>query len=100
MTGKNITFNAKKINKRNFYKNIKLSEIDEIDVEKILISKQESYGTKRPLKYFLGYNNNEYLRPLCIKLPKMIGYDKNFDSNKTMSFTASDNKLLKKYATI
>ena len=28
----------------------------------------------------------------------MIGYDKCFDSNKTMSFKASDSKLLKKYA--
>ena len=27
----------------------------------------------------------------------MIGYVKCFDSNKTMSFKASDNKLLKKY---
>ena len=27
----------------------------------------------------------------------MIGYVKNFDSNKTMSFKISDNKLLKKY---
>ena len=27
----------------------------------------------------------------------MIGYIKNFDSNKTMSFKVSDNKLLTKY---
>ena len=27
----------------------------------------------------------------------MIGYVKNFDSNKTISFKVSDNKLLKKY---
>ena len=27
----------------------------------------------------------------------MIGYVKHFDSNKTMSFKFSDNKLLKKY---
>ena len=27
----------------------------------------------------------------------MTGYVKHFDSNKTMSFKASDNKLLKKY---
>ena len=30
----------------------------------------------------------------------MIGYVKLFDSNKTMSFKASDNKLLKKYTKI
>ena len=27
----------------------------------------------------------------------MIGYIKHFDSNKTMSFKVTDNKLLKKY---
>ena len=30
----------------------------------------------------------------------MIGYVKHFDSNKTMSFEVSDNKLLKKYSKI
>ena len=30
----------------------------------------------------------------------MIGYIKHFDSNKTMSFKVSDNKLLKKYKKI
>ena len=34
---------------------------------------------------------------LCINLCQMIGYVKHFDSNKTMSFKVSDNKLLKKY---
>ena len=32
-----------------------------------------------------------------MKLPQMIGYVKHFDSNKTMSFKVSDNKLLKNY---
>ena len=31
------------------------------------------------------------------KASSMIGYVKCFDSNKIMSFKASDNKLLKKY---
>ena len=30
----------------------------------------------------------------------MIGYVKNFDDNKTMSFTVDDSKLLKKYSKI
>ena len=37
MGGKNTIFNDKKINKSNFYKNKKLSKIDEIDVDKIMI---------------------------------------------------------------
>ena len=37
MSGKNIVFNDKKINKSNFYKIKKLSKIDETDFDKILI---------------------------------------------------------------
>ena len=47
MSEKNITFNDKKINKSNFYKSKKLSKIDGIDVNKILISKKEAYGKKK-----------------------------------------------------
>ena len=39
----------------------------------------------------------DIIRPLCIKLPQMIGYVKNFDINKTMSFKVGDSKLLKNY---
>ena len=52
---------------------------------------------KNSLKYFTGYNDDEVIRPLCIKLPQMVGYVKHFDNDKTMSFKVGDNKLLKKY---
>ena len=74
-----------KISKSNFY---------------IRVSKKESYGAKHSLKYFIGYNDDDVIRPLCIRLPQMIGYVKCFDNNKTMSFKVSDNKLLKKYTKI
>ena len=93
MSGKSINFEDRKISESNFYKNKKLFNIHDLDV-----NKKESYGTKNSLKYFLGYNDDDdFIGPLCIKLPQMIGYVKHFDSNKTMSFKASDNKLLKKY---
>ena len=47
MSGKNTNFDDRKINKSNFDKNKKLSKIDEIDVDKILVSKKEPYGTKK-----------------------------------------------------
>ena len=68
-----------------------------MDVNEILVSKKESYGTKYSLKYFIGYNDDDVIRPLCIKLPQVIGYVKNIDSNKAMSFKVGDNKLLKKF---
>ena len=46
MSRKSINFNDKKIKKSNFYKKKKINSIDDIDVNKILVSKKESYGTK------------------------------------------------------
>ena len=97
MRGKNINFEDKEINKSNFYKNKILYKIEDIDINNILVSEKESYGTKNSLKYFIGYNDDDVIRPLCIKLPQVIGYIKSFDSNKPISFKVSDNKLLKKY---
>ena len=45
---------------------------------------------------FIGYNDDDVIRPLCIMGPQMIGYIKHFDSNK-MSFKVNDHELLKKY---
>ena len=96
MSGKSINFEDKKINKSNFYKNRKILSIYDLDVNKILVSKTESYGTKNSFKYYIGYDYDDVIRSLCIKLPQMIGYVKIFDSNKTLSFKVSDNKILKK----
>ena len=43
MSGKNINFDDKKIIKSNFYKNKKLFNIDDIDVNKTLISKKKNH---------------------------------------------------------
>ena len=59
MSEKNINFEDRKIKKSDFYKNKKIKRIDDIDVDKMLVSKKESYGTKNSLKYFIGYNDND-----------------------------------------
>ena len=106
---KNVNLDDKKISKSNFYKNKKSFNIHDLYVNKILVAKKESYGTKSSLKYFIGYNNDDVIRLLSIKFPQMVlnkdgtkhlNGIKHFDSNKTMSFKASDNKLLKKYTKI
>ena len=97
MSGKNINFDDKKIQKSDFYKNKKINSIEDIDANKILVSKKESYGTKNSFKYFIGYNDNDIIRPLCIRLPQMTGYARKFDENATMSFRVSNKQLLKNY---
>ena len=97
MSGKNTNFNDKRIRKSDFHKNKKINNIDDIDVNNILLSKKESYGTKNLLKYFVGYNDNDIIRPLCIRLPQMTGYARKFDENPAISFIVKDKQLLKNY---
>ena len=86
MNGKNTNFNEQKIKKSDFYKNKRLFKIDETDGEKIIASKKQPYVTNKSIKYFIGYNDDDVVRPLRIKLSQMIRYVKWFDSDKTMSF--------------
>ena len=57
MNQKNINFDNKNIKKSNFYKkNKKIFNIDDIDVNKILVSKKEQYGKFNSFKYFVWYD--------------------------------------------
>ena len=75
MSSKNVNFGDKKIKKSDFYKNKKVAKIDDVDVNKILVSKEEPYGTKNSFKYFIRNNDNDFIRPLCIKLSQMTDDD-------------------------
>ena len=97
MSGKNVNFGNKKTLKSDFYKSKKVVKTDNFDVNEILVSKEEPYGTKNSFRYLVGYNDNDVIKPLCIKLPQMTAYVRKFEDNLTMSFKISDKQLLKKY---
>ena len=103
MNGKNINFDDQKIKKTEFYKNNFFLNIDDTDVNKILVSKKEPYGKNNSLIYFIGYNDNDAIRPLCWRLSKMTGYINEFDENKNtkiMSLSVNDEQFFKKYGKI
>ena len=58
--------------RKDFYNNKKQFNIEDIDINKILISKPETYENNMR-KYIIGYNDNT-ISPLKLFLPKMIGY--------------------------
>ena len=75
----------------------KVFQIDDIDANKILLSKKEPYGAKNALKYFIGYNHNDVNRPLCLRLAQMTGYVKKSNEIATMSFRVNNKQILKNY---
>ena len=48
-------------------------------------------------KYFIGYQEDEIVKPLCIILPQMSGFIKYFENGgKNMSFLIKDDEVLEK----
>ena len=92
MSTRSINFDNKNIKKSNFYhKNKKTFNISDIDINKILVSKKEQYGKHNSFKYFIGYNDNDVIRPLYLFISQTTGYINKFDKNKmTMSLMIKD----------
>ena len=111
MSRNSINFDDKKNKKSDFYnKNKQIFNIDDIDVNKIFVSKKERYDKYNSFKYFIGYNNNDVIRPLYLELSQMTGYINEFDEDKnknknnsknkntiTMSLKVKDKSFLKNY---
>ena len=68
-------------------------------ISMLLVSKKEAYGLNNSFKYFIGYNDNDndVIRPLCVKLPQITRYARRFNENGTMSFKINNKQLLKNY---
>ena len=53
------------------------------------------------LKYFIGYQEGEIVKPLCIFLHQMSGYIKYFEyGGKNMPFLVKDDEVWEKYEKI
>ena len=61
MSGKSINFDDKKINKSNFYKNKKLFSLNDIDVNKILVSKKKKIHSNTSLDIMMGMLLDHYV---------------------------------------
>ena len=93
-----LTFGNIEIEKKKFYRQFFLGDVD---IEKVLVSKKIPFGEKS-YKYFIGYlNDNHKFKPLHIMLPKAITYVKSYGGQtKWMYFLIEDDDLLEKQNTI
>ena len=64
-----------KLKKNHCYRNP--ISIDDVDIDKILIFKNISFG-KKNFKYFVSYKHDKKVQTLYITLTNMSGYTKTF----------------------
>ena len=68
-----------------------------VNVDQIIVSDKFKHNNEG-FKYFIGYQEGEIVKPLCIILPQMSGYIKYFaNGGKNISFFVRDYNVLDKY---
>ena len=97
MAEQTLKFNNIKVNKKEIHKSKQLIDLMSVNVDQIVLFDKFKHN-KEGFKYFIGYQKNEIVKPLCIILPQMYGCIKYFKNRvKNMSFLIKDEEVWKKY---
>ena len=97
MSEKTLKFNNIRLNKKEFHKSKEPIDLMSVNVDQIVVSDKFKHSDEG-FKYFIGYQEGEIVKPLCIILPQMSGYIKYFENGgKNMSFLIKDDEVWEKY---
>ena len=97
MSEKTLKFNNIRLNKKEFHKSKEPIDLMSVNVDQIVVSDKFKHSDEG-FKYFIGYQEDEIVKPLCIILPQMSGYIKYFENGgKNMSFLIKDDEVWDKY---
>ena len=97
MSEKTLKLANIKLNKKEFHKSKQPIDLKSVNVDQLVVSDKFRHSNEG-FKYFIGYQDNEIVKPLCIILPQMSGYIKYLEKGgKNMSFFVRDDNALDKY---
>ena len=93
MSEKTLKFDNIVVNKKEFHKSKQPINLVLLNVDQIVISDKIKHNYDG-FKYFIGYKEDDIVKPLCIILPQMSGYIKYFENGgKNVSFVIKDDVL-------
>ena len=72
MSGKRLEFDNTEVNKKEFHVSKQAIGLNLVDTNKIVISDKFKHSDNG-FKYFIGYKDDNVIKPLCIILPQMSG---------------------------
>ena len=94
---KTLKFNNIRLNKKEFHKSKEPIDLMSVNVDQIVVSDKFKHNNEG-FKYFIGYQEGEIVKPLCIILPQMSGYIKYFENgSRNMSFLIKDDEVWDEY---
>ena len=100
MTEKTLKFNNIRVNKKKFHMSKEPIDLMSVNIDQIVVSDKFNHN-EDGFKYFIGYQEGEIVKPLCVNLPHMNRHIKYFEyGGKNMSFLIKDDEVWEKYEQI
>ena len=99
MSEKTLKFNNIKVNKKEFHKSKQAIDSDSVDTDKIVVSDKFQHS-EEGFRYFIGCQEDEIVKPLCIILPQMNGYIKYFENGGKIIILIKNSEVWEKYEDI
>ena len=100
MTKKHSKFNNIRVTKKKLHMTKEPIDLISLNIDQIVVSDKFNH-INNGSRYFIGYQEGEIVKPLCIILPQMSGYIKYFENGgKNMSFLIKDDEVWEKYEQI
>ena len=70
-----------RVNKKEFHKSMQAINLSLVNTDQIVVSDKFKHSDDG-FKYFIGYEEGETVKPLCIILPQMMAYVKYFENGR------------------
>ena len=87
MSEKTLKFNHIRFNEKKFHKSKQSIDLKSVNVDQIVVSDKFKHSDEG-FKYFIGYQEDDIVKPLYIILPQMSEYIKYFENGeRNMSFS-------------
>ena len=101
MTKKTLKFNNIKVNKKKFHMSKEPINLMSVNIDQVVVSDKFNNNSNKNdnnnndcFRYFIGYQEDEIVKPLCIILPQMSRYIKYFEyGGMNMSFLIKDGEV-------
>ena len=79
MTKKTLKFNNIRVNKKKSHMAKEPIDLMSVNIDQIVVSDKFNHNNNNGSRYFIGYQEGEIVKPLCIILPQMTGCIKYFE---------------------
>ena len=95
-----LEFDNIRVSQKEFHKPKQPIDLMSVNVDQTVVSDKFKHSDEG-YKYFIGYQEDEIVKPLCIILPQMSGHIKYFEyRGMNMSFLIKNDEVWEKYKQI